>query len=142
MSSFKPTSAIESNRSGGTVHVLGGGHVATALATRLAATGEEVHIVDRAVPSGLPDGVTAEAAASLDGTALDDASLHDASTAVVVDRSDATNLLLSRLARARFDVDRVLTLLHDPALAGTYDDVEVELVASPTVLGRAIFDRW
>jgi Trk K+ transport system NAD-binding subunit len=142
MSTLRSTSTTASNRTSGDVHVFGGTHVAADVAARLAATGAPVHIVDRSLPRTLPDGVTAEAAPTLDGSALADAGLHEESAVVVADRSDATNLLLSQLARVRFDVDRVVTLLNDPSLAATYDGVDVELVESPTVLGKAVFEQW
>lgn len=124
------------------VFVVGGGHVGHTIATRLAGDGLEVHVLDRSIPADIPVEVTADEVLSLDGEALAVAEADRASAVVVAGRDDAENLLLTQLARTRFDVERIVTVVNDPRRISAFEPLNVEIVDAAAVLGHAVTERW
>jgi Trk K+ transport system NAD-binding subunit len=142
MTTYYPTADDSGRaRSRPTHFVLGGGHLGTAIAERLRADGRAVVTVDErrrstdaggsttteAADAGRPTDATrgsTDVRVSSDGTSvagdpanvdvLSTSGVDGASTVIVGTRSDARNFLIAQLVRARFDVDRILVLVHDP----------------------------
>jgi trk system potassium uptake protein TrkA len=122
--------------------VVGGGPVGREVADRLTVDGETVTFVDRAPSTDPPPSQTVQAVNSFEATALDDAGLGDATTALVLEADDATNLLVAQLARTRFDVDRVLVRLNDPDRASVFERPGIETVDTTAALATAVTEQW
>lgn len=124
------------------IFVVGGGPVGYAIATRLSGGDRDVHLLDRSRHGDLPDGVTADEIPSLDSETLAAAETDRATAVVVAGRNDAENLLVTQLARSRFGVDRLVTVVNDPRRLSAFEPLNVDLVDAATVIGRTVTERW
>lgn len=122
--------------------VVGGGPVGREVADRLTLGGEAVTFVDRAPSTDPPPAQTVQAVNSFEATALDAAGFGDATTALVLEPDDATNLLVAQLARTRFGVERVLVRLNDPDRASVFEQPGIETVDTSAALANAVTEQW
>lgn len=142
MTTPQQTDASDRRQASETAFVVGGGPVGREVATRLTNSGEAVTFLDQSPPSNPPSGQTVRAVDSFEGDALEASGLGDASTVIVLDSDDATNLLVAQLARARFDVDRVLVRLNEPERASVFDRPGIETVDATAAIADAVTDQW
>lgn len=111
--------------------IIGGGRVGRTLATRLENRGENVVIIDRdaaVVESLQQDGHQAVAG---DGTDVDALRKHGAEAAKIVVAAtavDDTNLLVSQLARSKFEVETVIARVNDPDNVDAFDALDVRAI--------------
>jgi Trk K+ transport system NAD-binding subunit len=121
------------------VLVLGGGATGLTIATELAASGQNVTLVDGAATVSR----ARTAGVSVSEVALDTAEPavgQTAATVVVATASDARNLLLGAKARRLFGADRVVALLHDPDRREAFEAADIETICVSEALTRATTD--
>lgn len=112
MKSRHPANDTSSDTDSRATHfVLGGRHVALAIAERLQTAGHAVIVVD--------EGYDATTVPGIDGSPTDlellsESGMETASTVIAGTQSDARNFLIAQLVRARFDVPRIVVLVNDP----------------------------
>jgi Trk K+ transport system NAD-binding subunit len=121
--------------------VLGGGATGLTIATELAATGQDVTLIDdattasRARAAGVATReVALDTAESIDG--------QTAATVVIATPSDARNLLLGAKAPRLFGADRVVALLHDPDRREAFEAADIETICVSEALTRATTDTF
>jgi trk system potassium uptake protein TrkA len=118
-------------------YVLGGGRVGSAVARRLRTDGHAVGVVDESyLPAELP-GFRSD---PTDVETLEEAGLSNATTVVVATRSDARNLLVAQLVRARFDVPRIVVLTNDPERLTAVAEAGHDPVCATAALSEALVD--
>lgn len=142
MSTNRPRPSADPPTPDERVYVLGGEQVGYRIAYQLAHDGFTVHTIDRSIPADLPDGMTGAETPSLDAAALAESEVDRATVVVVAGDDDAENLLLSQLARTRFDVERIVTLVNDPRRTDAFESLGVEVVDVSAVLGEAVSEQW
>jgi len=111
--------------------VLSGDSVGDEIADRLRADGHDVQLLDVGPPMNDASEPRSTVAVRLDGV----------STVVVATRSDGRNLLLAQQAETRFDIDRVLVLVHDPPRLEPFEAAGHEPVCATTALSEAVIDE-
>ena len=110
--------------------VLSDGSVGDGIADRLRADGHDVQSLDVGLPVDDASEPQSTVAVGLD----------EASTVVVATRLDGRNLLLAQQAETRFDIDRVLVLVHDPPQLGSFEAAGHEPVCATTAPPEAVID--
>jgi trk system potassium uptake protein TrkA len=139
MSLIRPT---EGNSPGGTdgatCYVLGGGHVAAAIAGRLRTDDRPVSVVSESYEPSEPPGLRGD---PTDARVLDAAGVAGASTVVVATRSDRRNLLIAQLVRTRFDVPRVVVLVNAPERLEPLAEAGHEPVCATSALADVLTER-
>ncbi|CQR50598.1 MULTISPECIES: NAD(P)-binding protein [Haloferax] len=118
-----------------TYHVLGGGHLGSAVARHLRADGRAVRVVDELHDRSETDGVRGDPA---DVRTLTEADVASASTVVVATASDSRNLLIAQLVRARFDVEHVVVLVNTPDRFEMFADAGHQPVCATSVLSGTL----
>jgi len=111
--------------------IVGGGRVGRALATRLEKRGENVHIVDQhsgTVDALREDGFTAHEGDGTDADTLEAAGIENAKLVVAATPDDDVNLLVSQLARTKFDVEDVVARVNTPGNVSAFDTLEVRAI--------------
>lgn len=121
-----------------THYVLGGARAGTVIAEQLHASGHRVAIVDDAYESTVVPGVVGD---PVDSGVLAEAGVATASAVLVMTRSDRRNLLAAQLVRTRFDVPRIITLVHEPDRRSLFADAGHEPVCMTTILAEAVDER-
>lgn len=128
MSLSRPAGGGRTDAAESTEYCVLGGAVGAAIADQLRADGHGVRRI--AVPT--------------DATTGDDLPPADdvlaTSTVVVATRSDARNLLLAQQVRTRFDPDRVLVLVHDPARLAPFAAAGHEPICATRALTGAVIE--
>jgi NhaP-type Na+/H+ or K+/H+ antiporter len=111
--------------------IVGGGRVGRALATRLEQRGENVHIVDQnpdTVAALREDGFTAHDGDGTDADTLEAAGVENAKLVVAATPDDDVNLLVSQLARTKYDVEDVVARVNTPSNVSAFDTLEVRAI--------------
>jgi len=121
-----------------THYVLGGAQAGTVIAEQLHASGHRVAIVDDTYESTVVPGVVGD---PVDPGVLADAGVATASAVLVMTRSDRQNLLAAQLVRTRFDVPRIITLVHEPDRRSVFADAGHEPVCMTTILAETVVER-
>lgn len=117
--------------------VLGDRHLGTAIARGLRADGHTVRLVDESVAQS--DRLERQGGLT-DPEVLQEAGIGKASTVVVATRSDSRNLLVAQLARAHFDISRVVVLANDPDRFDPIAAAGHDPVCATSALSDAIVD--
>lgn len=119
------------------VVIVGSGRVGSALANRLDEEGHQVLVLDRNQLAfrRLSEKFSGE---RMVGNALIEEYMRPAlgektDLLFVTTDKDNINLLISQWAKQRFDVGRVITVVHDSVLAGLYKEMGLETIC-PTDL--------
>jgi NhaP-type Na+/H+ or K+/H+ antiporter len=111
--------------------IVGGGRVGRTLAKRLENKGENVVIIDRD-PAAVEEMQTAELqAVAADGTnanALAEHGAENAKLVIAATPDDDANLLISQLARTKFDVDTVIARVNDPDNVDAFEALDVRAI--------------
>src|SRR3954468_12488633 len=133
------------------VLIVGCGRVGSAVAKAMLADGHEVSVVDEEpeaialLEKGEPGRWEDRGGSCTVGTALEidallEAGIERADTFIASTDGDNTNLVIAQIAQRRFDVDRVLTRVMDPARATWYREQGLETI-SPTQHAIDMFRR-
>ncbi len=123
------------------VLIVGGGRVGRELARRLEDRGEDVVVIetdDETVETAREAGLTVRIG---DGTNLETlraAGGSNAQSIIAATGDDDTNLLIGRLATAKFDAERVICRANEPDNIEAFDDLDVEVISSSHAVAQAI----
>ncbi|MCU4717721.1 cation:proton antiporter domain-containing protein [Halapricum hydrolyticum] len=115
------------------VLIVGGGRIGQELADRLEDRDEEVVIVDSdpdVVERLRGSGYTVRQGDATDRGTLEDAGIENAKIVAVATGDDDVNMLVSQLAKNRFDVERVIARVNEPTNTDAFEDLDVETVPS------------
>lgn len=116
-----------------THYILGGTYVGIRIAEQLQAAGHRVAIVDDSYESNDIPGFDGDPAAV---DVLVESGVETGSTVIVVTGSDRRNLLVARLVRARFDVQRVIAFVYNPERVSLFADAGLEPFCVTTALAE------
>jgi trk system potassium uptake protein TrkA len=116
------------------VVVVGCGRVGSSLAQHLTEGGHTVAVIDRRAESfaRLPAGFTGQTVVGIgfDRDRLVDAGIERAEALAAVTNGDNSNILIARVARETFGVERVVARIYDPKRAAIYQRVGIPTVAT------------
>ena len=116
------------------VIVVGCGRVGSGVATRLSADGHSVAVLDRRSDSfrKLPTDFsgTTVVGVGFDRDRLRAAGVEKADALAAVTSGDNSNILIARVAREAFGVERVVARIYDPVRAEIYERLGVPTVAT------------
>ena len=116
------------------VVVVGCGRVGSALATGLIDAGHSVAIIDKRPEAfdRLGQGFTGQAIAGIgfDRDRLTEAGIEKATALAAVTNGDNSNIMIARVARETFGVERVVARIYDPRRAAIYQRLGIPTVAT------------
>jgi trk system potassium uptake protein TrkA len=116
------------------VVVVGCGRVGSSLAAHLTEAGHSVAVIDRRAEafSRLPPGFTGETVVGIgfDRDRLIEAGIERAEALAAVTNGDNSNIVIARVARETFGVERVVARIYDPRRAAIYQRVGIPTVAT------------
>lgn len=118
------------------VVVVGCGRVGSGLAKTLEAEGHTVAVVDKQAKAfrRLPEDFagTRVVGVGFDRERLQEAGIADAGALAAVTNGDNSNILVARVAREFFGVERVVARIYDPRRAQIYERLGIPTVATAT----------
>lgn len=132
------------------VVIVGCGRVGSTLARELCATGNTVAVVDRRADAflRLGDDFTGQTVVGIgfDRDILVAAGIERADALVAVTSGDNSNILIARVGRERYGIERVVARIYDPKRAEIYERLGIATVATvkwtaERVLRRIMTDR-
>lgn len=132
------------------VVVVGCGRVGAGLARTLSESGHSVAVVDRRPRAfeRLPEGFDGQTVVGVgfDRDRLVAAGIEQASALAAVTNGDNSNILVARVARETFEIDRVVARIYDPRRAKIYERLGIPTIATvewatERVLQRILPDR-
>lgn len=116
------------------VVVVGCGRVGSSLAGGLSEAGHSVAIVDRRSEAfaRLPSSFTGQRVTGIgfDRDRLREAGIEKADAVAAVTNGDNSNILIARVARETFGIDRVVARIYDPRRAAIYQRLGIPTVAT------------
>ncbi len=116
------------------VVVVGCGRVGSSLATGLIDAGHSVAIIDKRPEAfdRLGQGFTGQAIAGIgfDRDRLMEAGIEKATAVAAVTNGDNSNIMIARVARETFRVERVVARIYDPRRAAIYQRLGIPTVAT------------
>lgn len=121
--------------------IVGGGRVGRELANRLENRGENVVIVESeldVVERLRRDDFTVVRGDGTDTETLREAGIGDAKIVAATTPDDNTNLLISQLARTKFDVETVVARVNDPENMDAFESLDVRAIDVSTAMAWSI----
>lgn len=116
------------------VVIVGCGRVGSALALGLTSAGHTVAIVDRKADafSRLGENFNGQTIAGIgfDRDVLEQAGIKNASAVAAVTNGDNSNILIARVARENFGIEKVVARIYDPRRAEIYERLGIATVAT------------
>ncbi len=116
------------------VVVVGCGRVGSGLATAVEAAGHTVAIIDRKETAfrRLPAGFKGKkiVGVGFDRDRLQDAGIEGAGAVAAVTNGDNSNIMIARVAKETFAIERVVARIYDPRRAAIYERLGISTVAS------------
>ena len=116
------------------VVVVGCGRVGSGLARMLEETGHTVAIVDRQEKAfrRLPEGFAGRKVVGVgfDRDRLTEAGIEEAGALAAVTNGDNSNILVARIARETYGIDKVVARIYDPRRAAIYERVGIATIAT------------
>jgi trk system potassium uptake protein TrkA len=116
------------------VVVVGCGRVGAGLATAVEDAGHSVAVVDKqgAAFARLPEGFAGRTIVGIgfDRDRLNDAGIEEADALAAVTSGDNSNILVARVARETFAVERVMARIKDPRRAAIYERLGISTIAT------------
>jgi trk system potassium uptake protein TrkA len=116
------------------VVVVGCGRVGSGLAQAVEAAGHTAAIIDRREKafSRLPDTFTGKRVLGVgfDRDRLTDAGIDDASAVAAVTNGDNSNIMIARVAKETYGIERVVARIYDPRRAAIYERLGIPTVAT------------
>lgn len=116
------------------VVVVGCGRVGSGLASAIEAAGHTVAIVDkqekafRRLPADFAG--TTVVGFGFDRDRLEDAGIREAEALASVTNGDNSNILVARIARETYGIERVVARIYDPRRAAIYERVGIATIAT------------
>jgi len=114
--------------------IVGCGRVGSTLARQLDADGHDVVVVDRRQDAfrrlGESFGGRTMTGVGFDRDVLSEAGITPESAVVAVTSGDNSNILIARVAREMFGVERVVARIYDPRRAAIYERLGIATVAT------------
>ena len=132
------------------VVIVGCGRVGSTLARELCAAGSTVAVVDRKADAfeRLGDGFAGQTVVGIgfDPDVLVTAGIERADALVAVTNGDNSNIMIARVGRERFGVERTVTRIYDPKRAEIYERLGIATVATvkwtaERIMRRIVADR-
>ena len=116
------------------VVVVGCGRVGSGLATAVEAAGHTVAIIDRKETAfrRLPAGFAGKkiVGVGFDRDRLDDAGIEEAGAVAAVTNGDNSNIMIARVAKETYGIERVVARIYDPRRAAIYERLGIPTVAT------------
>ncbi|HEV7720504.1 MAG TPA: TrkA family potassium uptake protein [Iamia sp.] len=114
--------------------MVGCGRVGAGLATAIEAHGHTVAVIDRrpAAFSRLPEGFGGRTVVGVgfDRDRLRAAGVEEAGAVAAVTSGDNSNILIARVARETFGIERVVARIYDPRRAAIYERLGIPTIAT------------
>ena len=127
------------------VVIVGCGRVGSTLARQLVAQNHSVTVVDRKKSAfqRLGEGFTGRTLAGIgfDRDVLIEAGIQEAGAVAAVTNGDNSNILIARVAREEFKIDRVVARIYDPKRAEIYERLGIATVATVKWTSERIMRR-
>jgi trk system potassium uptake protein len=127
------------------VVVVGCGRVGSGLAISLTGAGHTVAIIDRrsAAFNRLPPDFTGMQLTGIgfDRDVLKDAGIEQATAVAAVTNGDNSNILIARVARETFGIDRVVARIYDPRRAVIFQRLGIPTVATVAWTAERVLRR-
>ena len=123
------------------VLVIGGGTVGRALADRLESRGENVVLIEQSqeiVEIGRNEGFTVHHGDGTDTDVLTSAGGDSARIVVGATGDDDVNLLVSQLARSKFEPETILARVNNPDNAEAFEDLGVRNISTSLATAQAL----
>lgn len=130
--------------------IIGCGRLGGSLATRLAADGHEVTILDhdrRSFEANLPRDFKGRMVEGMeiDGAVLERAGIERATAVAAVARDESTNMMAADVARKVYNVRRIVVRIDEPRLVGLYEQDGFEVISpimeTTNALERALHEE-
>lgn len=116
------------------VVVVGCGRVGAGLARTLEESGHSVAVVDRKPKAfeRLPEGFKGKTVVGVgfDRSRLKAAGIEEATALAAVTNGDNSNILVARVAKETFNIDRVVARIYDPRRAKIYERLGIPTIAT------------
>jgi len=116
------------------VVVVGCGRVGSGLAQAIETAGHTVAIIDRRPKAfaRLPVGFAGKTIVGVgfDRDRLTDAGIEDAGAVAAVTNGDNSNILIARVARETYGIERVVARIYDPRRAAIYERLGISTIAT------------
>ena len=116
------------------VVIVGCGRVGSALAVSLTSAGHTVAIIDKRAEAfaRLGPSFTGQTIAGIgfDRSRLEEAGIQEAGAVAAVTSGDNSNIMIARVARETFGVERVVARIYDPRRAAIYQRLGIPTVAT------------
>jgi trk system potassium uptake protein TrkA len=116
------------------VVVVGCGRVGSGLAAAVEAAGHTVAIIDRKETAfrRLPAGFSGKkiVGVGFDRDRLHDAGIEEATAVAAVTNGDNSNIMIARVAKETYGIDRVVARIYDPRRAAIYERLGIPTVAT------------
>lgn len=127
------------------IMIIGSGRVGSQLALLLSQEGHNVTIIDKNADSfkrlgSSFNGVTA-VGNGFDEGLLRELKVEKQDAFVSVTSGDNTNLMASQIAKKIFQVPRVMARVYDPARAGIYKRLGMDIISGTTLVAAMIRDK-
>ena len=123
------------------VLIIGGGTVGRSLAERLEGRGENVAIVEQTretVETARNAGFTTHHGDGTDTEVLRSAGADNARIVVGATGDDDVNLLVSQLARSKFDPETILARVNDPDNVEAFEELGVRAISATVAVAQAM----
>jgi trk system potassium uptake protein len=123
--------------------VVGCGRVGSTVARRLDSMGHDVVVIDRRKDAfrrlGAGFGGRTLAGVGFDRDMLRSAGISEQSAVMAVTSGDNSNILIARVAREMFGVERVVARITDPRRAAIYERLGIQTVATVSWASKRVF---
>jgi trk system potassium uptake protein TrkA len=127
------------------VVIVGCGRVGSTLARQLVAQNHSVTVVDRKKSAfqRLGEGFTGRTLTGIgfDRDVLIEAGIQEAGAVAAVTNGDNSNILVARVARENFRIDKVVARIYDPKRAEVYQRLGIATVATVTWTAERVMRR-
>ena len=127
------------------VVIVGCGRVGSSLARELVSAGHTVAVIDRKPEAfvRLGENFTGQKIAGIgfDHDTLIQAGIEHADALAAVTNGDNSNILIARVAREKFSIERVVARIYDPKRAAIYERVGIATVATVKWTSERILRR-
>ena len=123
--------------------IVGCGRVGSTVARRLDSMGHDVVVIDRKKDAfrrlGKDFGGRTLTGVGFDRDLLVEAGIGPASAVMAVTNGDNSNVMIARVAREMFGVERVVARIYDPRRAAIYERLGISTVATVSWASKRVF---